>query len=142
MTDDRAARLAAVRAEALGCQRCDLWRTRTQVVFGTGNPAAELMLVGEGPGEQEDEEGLPFVGRAGRLLDRLLAGAGLSREELWLTNVVKSRPVAFVGGRAKNRPPRTGEIRACAVWLDSELELVDPTVVLCVGATAAKRLIR
>jgi uracil-DNA glycosylase family protein len=135
-------RLERLREEALGCRRCDLWRTRTQVVFGAGDPRAELMLVGEGPGEQEDVAGRPFVGRAGRLLDQLLERVGLARDEIWLTNTVKSRPVLIEGGRKKNRPPRVSEVKACAVWLDGELELIRPKVVLCLGAVAAKRLIR
>lgn len=137
-----AAALEQVRAQVLACQRCDLWQTRTQAVFGTGNPRAALMLVGEAPGEQEDRQGLPFVGPAGRLLDRLLAQAGLLRTEIWLTNVVKSRPVAVDGARVKNRAPRVGEIKACADWLDQEIALIRPRVILCLGATAAKRLIR
>lgn len=139
--EGRARELARVRAEALTCRRCDLWRTRTQVVFGEGNPQATLMLVGEGPGEVEDREGHPFVGRAGQLLGRVLAKLGLSRDDIWLSNLVRSRPVAQQGGRKVNRPPLAPEVAACKVWMDAEIKLVRPKVVVCLGAVPASYLI-
>lgn len=138
---DRAVELASVRAECLTCRACRLWRTRRQVVFGEGNPDAALMLVGEGPGQVEDRVGRPFVGPAGKLLSRALTEAGIDRSEVWLTNVVKSRPAESVGGRLRNRPPRPDEIEACRPWLDAELTIVRPAVVVCLGASAANGLI-
>lgn len=133
--------LSAVRQEALYCQRCDLWTTRTQVVMGEGNPRSRLLLIGEGPGEDEDATGRPFVGRAGALLDKALGEAGLSRDDVYITNVVRCRPTAAKGGRITNRAPRAAEIRACGPWRWLELNLVDPRVVVCVGAPASKTLI-
>lgn len=133
--------LDAMRTEARGCIRCRLSETRTQVVVGEGNPGAALMLVGEGPGAQEDEVGRPFVGRSGKLLEEALAEAGISRAELYITNTVRCRPVEIDGARYRNRPPRADETRACAIWMTSELELVDPRVVACIGGAAAKALI-
>jgi DNA polymerase len=139
--EDRAQELERVRAEALTCQRCELWRTRTQVVFGEGNPQAALMLVGEGPGETEDKQGHPFVGRAGQVLGRVLATVGLSRGDVWLSNLVRSRPVVIQGGRKANRQPLAPEVAACRVWMDAELTLVRPKVVVCLGAVPASHLI-
>lgn len=133
---DRAREIAA------GCVRCDLKETRTQVVFGSGDRGTRLMLVGEGPGEDEDAQGRPFVGRAGQLLDGALQDAGLSRGEVWVTNIVRCRPAKIEAGRVANRPPRAPEIRACAVWMATELRLVAPRVIVCLGAVAAKALIR
>ena len=99
------------------------------------------MLVGEGPGEEEDARGRPFVGRAGQLLDSALAEAGIPRDAVWVTNTVRCRPTKIEAGRVANRPPRVGEIRACAVWMETELRLVAPRVVVCLGAVAAKALI-
>ncbi|MHB1134181.1 MAG: uracil-DNA glycosylase [Chloroflexota bacterium] len=142
MADDRVRLLEETRSQALTCQRCDLWRTRTRVVFGEGNPFARLMLVGEGPGATEDKLGRPFVGRAGQLLDRALAEAGLRREELWLTNLVRSRPVRIApNGAYGNRAPQAGEVAACLVWRQAEFELVAPKVIVCLGAVPASYLI-
>ena len=138
---ERARRLAAVKAEALGCQRCHLWRTRTQVVFGEGKVGAALMLVGEGPGESEDREGRPFVGRAGVLLNGALAAAGLLREEVWITNLVRSRPVRKVDNHLRNRAPLAGEVEACRIWMEAELRYVAPRVVVCLGAVPAHYLV-
>lgn len=137
----RVARLASVRAEALTCRACRLWQTRRQVVFGEGNPEAALMLVGEGPGQVEDRVGRPFVGPAGKLLDRALAEAGIERSDLWITNVVKSRPAERVGGKLRNRPPRMDEIEACRPWLTAELQIVQPAVIVCLGASGANGVI-
>lgn len=139
--EERARRLAEVRAEALRCQRCHLWRTRTQVVFGEGKVGAAVMLVGEGPGESEDREGHPFVGRAGVLLNGALRVAGLLREEIWITNLVRSRPVRKVDNQLRNRAPLAGEVEACRVWMEAELRYVRPRVVVCLGAVPAHYLI-
>jgi uracil-DNA glycosylase len=139
--DERSRLLAEKKAEALTCQRCDLWRTRTRVVFGEGDPFASVMLVGEGPGATEDKTGRPFVGRAGQLLERALAEAGLHREDVWLTNLVRSRPCTPQGQLLRNRPPLAGEVAACEVWLEAELGLVRPRVVVCLGAVPASYLI-
>lgn len=127
--------LSEVRAEAAGCTRCGLAAGRTQVVFGVGDPAAELMFVGEGPGADEDRLGEPFVGRSGRLLDRLLAEElGIGRERCYIANVVKCRP-------PDNRDPRPDEIEACHPWLASQLDLVDPAVVVTLGRFATQVLL-
>jgi uracil-DNA glycosylase len=99
------------------------------------------MLVGEGPGENEDATGLPFVGRAGKLLDEILAAVNLTRQDVYLTNTVKCRAAVEEGGRMKNRPPRAGEIKACNPYLQSQMEAVKPKVILCLGGPAAKTLI-
>ena len=119
-------------AALLACTRCALSATRQRVVVGTGPAAARLMVVGEAPGRSEDEGGAPFTGRSGQLLTRLIAEAvGLEREQYFITNVVKCRP-------PQNRPPRRDELTACRPWLDEQLREQRPTVVLAVGATAAK----
>jgi DNA polymerase len=128
------AELVAVAADAAGCTACKLAATRTQVVFGVGDPAADLMFVGEGPGEQEDLRGEPFVGRAGGLLTQLIEGIGLTRADVYIANVVKCRPPG-------NRDPQPDEIAACAPWLDRQLELVRPTVIVTLGNFATKLLL-
>ncbi len=126
--------LEAVAAEAAGCTRCRLHQSRTQVVFGQGDPHADLMFVGEAPGFHEDRQGLPFVGPSGQLLNRLLEGIGLRREDVYVANVVKSRP-------PQNRDPQPDEIAACRPWLDAQVRLVDPKVVVTLGNFAAKTLL-
>jgi uracil-DNA glycosylase len=126
--------LEAVAAEAAGCTRCRLHQSRTQVVFGQGDPHADLMFVGEAPGVHEDRQGLPFVGPSGQLLNRLLEGIGLRREDVYICNVVKSRP-------PQNRDPQPDEIAACRPWLDAQIRLVDPKVVVTLGNFAAKTLL-
>jgi uracil-DNA glycosylase family 4 len=126
--------LEAVAAEAAGCTRCRLHESRTQVVFGQGDPHADLMFVGEAPGFHEDRQGIPFVGPSGQLLNRLLEGIGLRRQEVYIANVVKSRPPG-------NRDPLPDEIAACRPWLDAQVRLVDPKVVLTLGNFAAKTLL-
>ena len=133
-----------VREKALACRECEeLVRTRTQVVFGHGNPEANLVFVGEAPGENEDARGVPFVGRAGQLLDEILEENELSRDEIWITNVVKCRPTTMSAetGRLSNRAPRVGEVRACQKWIDSELSIINPTVVVCLGGPSASLII-
>jgi uracil-DNA glycosylase family 4 len=126
--------LESVAAEAAGCTRCRLHQSRTQVVFGQGDPAADLMLVGEAPGFHEDRQGLPFVGPSGQLLNRLLAGIGLRRQDVYVCNAIKSRP-------PRNRDPQPDEIAACRPWLDAQIRLVDPKVVVTLGNFAAKTLL-
>ena len=111
--ENREERLAELARQVSVCTKCDLALTRTNTVFGTGDPYSPLMLIGEGPGENEDATGLPFVGRAGKLLDDILAAVNLTRQDVYLTNVVKCRAAVQEGGRMKNRQPRTGEIKAC-----------------------------
>ncbi len=140
-TETGSTELNAVRAEAHDCQRCDLWQGRTHVVVGEGNPHGGILLMGEGPGENEDATGRPFVGRAGQLLDTALEEAGLGRDDVYITNVVRCRPTTVKDGSISNRAPRAGEIAACEPWRWLELNLVDPRVVVCVGGPAAKALI-
>ena len=116
------------------CERCKLAGGRTQVVFGVGRADADLMFVGEGPGEQEDLKGEPFVGRAGQLLTQCIEGIGLSRDDVYIANVVKCRPPG-------NRDPQPDEIAACAPWLDRQLELVQPRVIVTLGNFATKLLL-
>jgi uracil-DNA glycosylase family 4 len=127
--------LAEVEREAKGCLRCPLSRGRTQVVFGVGDPAADLLFVGEAPGRQEDLLGEPFVGRSGQLLDRLvLEEMGLTRDRFYIANTVKCRPPA-------NRDPEAAEISACRPWLEAQVDLIDPKVVVTLGNFAAKLLL-
>jgi uracil-DNA glycosylase len=126
--------LERLAAEASTCVRCRLHSGRTQVVFGDGNPNADLMFVGEGPGFHEDRQGHPFVGPSGKLLNRLLAGIGLRREDVFVTNVVRCHPPG-------NRDPQPDEIEACRAWLDETIRLVDPRVVVTLGNFAAKTLL-
>lgn len=137
------ASLPGLRRVAAGCRACDLWKNATQTVFGEGASKATVMFVGEQPGDREDIEGHPFVGPAGRLLDQALMEAGIERKEVYITNVVKHFKWA-AGERGKRRihkKPRYSEIRACRPWLDSELRVVRPQVLVCLGATAAQSLL-
>lgn len=124
-----------LRSAALGCTLCRLSESRTQVVFGTGDVGADVMFVGEGPGAEEDRQGLPFVGRSGKLLDRLMGEEmGLRRDDVYIANVVKCRP-------PDNRDPKPDEIAACRPYLERQLELIDPTVVVTLGNFASKLLL-
>ena len=124
------------------CPACDLSETRTKVVFGDGNADSPLMLIGEGPGQNEDATGLPFVGRAGTLLDECLREAGMLRKHIYLTNVVKCRATLEEAGRIKNRPPRADEVGACVpLWLEKQIAVIQPLVILCLGAPAANAII-
>jgi DNA polymerase len=128
-------RLAELAAEAAGCTRCPLAATRTQVVFGVGDPGADLMFVGEAPGRDEDLQGVPFVGRSGQLLDRLLAEeVGLGREAVYIANVVKCRP-------PDNRDPKPDEIAACRPYLEEQVALIAPKVVVTLGNFATRLLL-
>jgi uracil-DNA glycosylase family protein len=133
--------LAAVEARAKQCVACPLAQTRTNVVFGEGNPRSPLVIVGEGPGEQEDATGRPFVGRAGALLDKALREAGMLRRHVYICNIIKCRACVIENGRACNRPPTQDEIQACYSWLDQQLSLIKPLVIVCLGAPAASTLI-
>jgi uracil-DNA glycosylase len=130
-----------LRSEAAGCTRCDLYRNATQTVFGDGPPRAAVMLVGEQPGDKEDLAGEPFVGPAGRILDRALEEAGIDRSRTYVTNVVKHFKWEPRGKARIHKKPNAGEQAACRVWLDAELEAVRPRVLVCLGATAATALL-
>jgi DNA polymerase len=132
--------LVALREAARGCKACPLWRTGTQTVFGEGLKRAGLMLVGEQPGDREDLAGRPFVGPAGRLLDEALAEAGIERSDAYLTNAVKHFKWEPRGKRRIHQKPSWGEIAACRPWLEAELAVVAPHVLVCLGATAAQAL--
>jgi uracil-DNA glycosylase len=134
--------LPKLREAVDGCRACGLWRDATQAVFGEGPKSARVMLVGEQPGDREDVTGAPFVGPAGRVLDDALEQAGIERRDAYVTNVVKH--FKWKPGRGKRRlhqKPNAEEIRACRPWLDAELRVVKPEVVVCLGATAAKALL-
>jgi DNA polymerase len=133
--------LDAERHSAEDCRACPLWANATRTVFGEGPPGAEIMLVGEQPGDREDLEGRPFVGPAGRLLDRALAEAGLRRDGLYVTNAVKHFKNEPRGKRRIHKKPADAEIAACHPWLERELELVAPRLVVALGATAARALL-
>jgi len=135
--------LASLRRAASGCQACDLWKTGAQTVFGEGASKATVMLVGEQPGDQEDRKGHPFVGPAGRVLDQALTEAGIDRSEVYVTNVVKHFKwvPAERGKRRIHKKPRSSEIEACRPWLDAELQVVRPEVLVCLGASAAHALL-
>lgn len=134
--------LADVRSAALACVACPLHRDRTQVVFGTGNPDTPMVLVGQSPGEQEDSTGEPFVGRAGQLLNECLQACGIKRRHIWITNIVKCRPWRRTsGGRGQNRDPEPDEIAACRTWIEAELALIRPRVIVCIGQPAASLIL-
>jgi uracil-DNA glycosylase len=135
--------LPALERAARGCRACDLWRTGTRTVFGAGGRSAEVVFVGEQPGDQEDRDGEPFVGPAGRLLDEALEEAGIDRAQVYVTNVVKHfkwEPMER-GERRLHKKPSDGEIRACKPWLDAEVEALQPRVLVCLGATAAQAML-
>jgi len=130
---ERREELIELYKQARACTRCPLHQTRTQVVFGNGNADADLMFVGEAPGASEDAQGLPFVGRAGKLLDEMLGENGLTREDVFVTNVLKSRPPG-------NRDPEAEEIQACRPYLQRQVELIEPRVICTLGNFATKLL--
>jgi uracil-DNA glycosylase len=133
--------LPKLREAAAGCTACDLHKTGTQTVFGEGTSKADVMMVGEQPGDQEDLQGRPFVGPAGQLLDRALEQAGIERGAVYVTNVVKHFKWQGRGKRRIHQKPNWAEIAACRPWLDAELETVEPRVLVCLGATAAQALL-
>jgi uracil-DNA glycosylase len=133
--------LKALREAAAGCRGCHLWRPATQTVFGDGRKSSRLMLVGEQPGDREDLAGKPFVGPASRELDRGLEAAGIDRKDAYLTNVVKHFKFEERGRRRIHQTPKRFEVEACTPWLEAELEVVKPQVLVLLGATAAKALL-
>lgn len=133
--------LAGLRDAARDCRACELWEPATQTVFGVGPETARVVFVGEQPGDQEDRRGEPFVGPAGRLLDRALGDAGIDRADTYVTNAVKHFRFRPTPKRRLHQTPDAVHVRACRPWLDAELELLTPDVVVCLGAVAAKALI-
>ena len=136
-----AADLAGLRVAAARCTGCDLHRHATQMVFGQGPPDARIVLVGEQPGDQEDLRGAPFVAPAGAVLDRALAEVGLARERLYVTNAVKHFKFVARGTRRIHQTPRASELGACRPWLEAELAVIQPGILVCLGATAARAVL-
>jgi DNA polymerase len=132
--EERAQALALVAAEANRCERCELSRGRTNVVFASGDPNADLMIIGEGPGAQEDRQGLPFVGPAGELLTKILLAIERTRDQVYIANIVKCRP-------PQNRDPRPEEVAACRPYLEQQIALVQPRVIVALGRVAAQTLL-
>jgi uracil-DNA glycosylase len=126
--------LPVIQAELVDCTRCKLHRGRTTIVFGDGNPKAQLMFVGEGPGRDEDIQGLPFVGRAGKLLTQMIEAMGLQRKDVYIANVVKCRP-------PENRTPERDEVATCSPYLLRQIDAIDPQVIVCLGSVAAQTLL-
>lgn len=124
----------SLKEECLNCRKCGLCETRTNVVFGCGNPNAKVMFIGEGPGENEDLTGQPFVGRAGKLLDKFIEAIGLTREEVFIANMVKCRP-------PRNRDPKPEEVELCLDYLRRQVKLISPKIIVCLGRISACRLI-
>ncbi|MCW8133992.1 MAG: uracil-DNA glycosylase [Planctomycetota bacterium] len=133
--EQKAERWQALEARALGCTRCVLHKGRTKVVFGEGHRAARLVFVGEGPGEQEDLSGRPFVGKAGQLLDKIIGAMGLQREDVYICNVVKCRPPG-------NRTPLPDEVALCNPYLEEQLALIAPKAIVALGSPASKALLK
>jgi DNA polymerase len=138
---DRQKEMERLRHEALTCPACPNNKTRLRVVFGEGDVNAKVMLVGQGPGVYEEQMGRPFVGPSGNLLNRALAEVGLAREALWLTNVIKCHAVKQEKGRLVDRAPSAAELKTCRPWLEGELAIVQPRIVVCIGVPAAHALI-
>lgn len=132
---DKAKELAALAAELVDCQRCPLREQRTQVIFGVGTPEAELVFVGEAPGRDEDIQGEPFVGRAGQLLTRMIEAMGLTRDQVYICNVIKCRP-------PENRNPRPEEVACCEPFLLQQIEIIQPKVIVALGKFAVQTLLR
>ena len=133
--------LKTLQAAARSCKGCELYRDATQTVFGDGPDSATVMLIGEQPGDVEDRQGHPFVGPAGRLLDRAFAKAGIPRAEVYVTNAVKHFKFIQRGKRRLHQKPLIRQIMACRPWLEAEIEAIDPKVVVCLGATAAQAIL-
>ena len=130
-----------LRAAAVACKGCELWEAATQVVFSAGNPRAPMVLVGEQPGDAEDRQGIPFVGPAGKLLQRALSDAGVAVGDVYVTNAVKHFRFTERGKRRIHATPQVSHIQACRPWLEAELTNVNPTLIVCLGATAARSLL-
>jgi uracil-DNA glycosylase len=133
--------LDGLRKAAAGCRACELWEPATQTVFGEGPETARVVMVGEQPGDQEDRKGEPFVGPAGRMLDKALGDAGIDRRDVYITNAVKHFRFTPTHKRRIHQTPGPEHLRACRPWLEAEFEVLTPEVVVCLGATAAKALI-
>ena len=131
----KATRLNELRKRVLECKRCPLYKSRTNLVFGEGDPNADLMFIGEAPGQEEDLQGRPFVGRAGMLLSRIIKAMGLRREEVYIANILKDRP-------PNNRNPKEDEIKACIGYLLEQIEIIRPRVICALGSFAAKELLK
>jgi DNA polymerase len=139
--DGRLAKLEALKKNILSCTRCpNLVASRTQVVYGVGNPFAELMFVGEAPGEEEDLRGEPFIGRAGQLLTKIIGAMEYTREEIFIANILKCRP-DMPAGESGNRKPKPAEMATCLPWLTQQIELIKPTVIVALGLTAVEGLL-
>jgi DNA polymerase len=133
--------LPTLRAAAAGCKACDLWKLGTQTVFGEGKATARVMMVGEQPGDKEDLQGRPFVGPAGAVLDKALTAAGINRNDVYVTNIVKHFKWEPRGKRRIHQKPNSREIAACRPWLEAELRIVKPNLVVAMGATAAQAIL-
>jgi len=130
-----------LREAAMTCRACELWKRGTQTVFGEGQSKARVMLVGEQPGDQEDIQGRPFVGPAGKILDKALEEAGINRDEVYVTNAVKHFKWEPRGKRRIHKKPNSMEITACKPWIEAEIDVIKPDVIVCLGATAAQALL-
>jgi len=124
-----------LRTEVLACKKCELHKTRTNVVFGVGNTSADLMFIGEGPGEQEDKQGIPFVGRAGQLLTKMIEAMNITRDDVYIANIVKCRPPG-------NRNPFEDESDKCKPYLFRQMEFIKPKVIVCLGSVATQNLLK
>ncbi len=142
MDDTVVQQIDDLRARCLECARCELAQTRRSVVFGEGNPESPLVIIGEGPGMHEDATGRPFVGRAGALLDEALAACKIGRQHVFICNVLKCRACITENGSTRNRPPAPQEIEACTFWLEQQITIMKPLVILCLGAPSAKFVIK
>ncbi len=136
------AKIEELKSRCLECRRCALADTRKNVVFGEGNPESPPVIIGEGPGANEDATGRPFVGRAGALLDEALAACKITRKHVWICNVLKCRACIMENGRTRNRPPSPEEISVCTYWLERQIEVIQPLVILSLGAPSAKFVIK
>ncbi len=141
MDSQKLSQFEDLKKRAQNCTKCPLSETRSNVVFGEGNPDTPLVLVGEGPGENEDATGRPFVGRGGALLDQALKENGMSRKHVYICNILKCRACVTEFGKRRNRQPTPEETAACLPWLEQQLELIKPLVILCLGGVAANILI-
>lgn len=124
-----------LKKDCMGCEQCDLCKTRTNLVFGDGNKNAEVLFIGEGPGEQEDLQGKPFVGRSGQLLDKMMLAVGLDRSKIFIANIVKCRP-------PKNRDPLPEEQEKCIVWLREQVRIMQPKIIVCLGRISGMKIIK
>jgi len=136
-----AGKLEIVAGYVRSCQLCGLYRDRKNAVPGEGDPDARLMIIGEGPGEHEDLQGRPFVGKSGELLEKILDAAGLQRKSAFITNIVKCRPAEKIAGKLQNRIPFAPEVNSCRPYLVRQVEIIQPRVILCLGAPAARAVI-